>query len=413
MTSVPRSLFFIPNLNGGGAQRTAINLVHHWPDDRPRPTLAVASASGAGRVWLTGIDPVDLGSGRLRWSLLPLRRLIRRQRPDIVFSTMVGANIVAAASMIGLRSPPILVVRETSHRARSTLSFAQRAAIGQAYRRAVVVVALSEGVRMELLEYYRLKPERVVMIHNPVDVDAFHSRASGHAHPWQGNGPMVVAAGRLVRQKGFDILLRAFAYMSTADTRLAILGEGPDREALATLAGELGLTNRILMPGHVADPGPWYAHAAAFVLSSRWEGSLRAMRTRGRVTGRWWSRPGAWCGRRGSTSCFVPSPTCLRPIHALWHGPRGVLVEAMACGAPVVAFDCPHGPADIIEDGHTGLLVPPQDVHALAESLYRLIGNQEFAGRLRVAGQRAARRFSAPVIARTYATLFDELFVSS
>ena len=266
MTSVPRSLFFLPNLNGGGAQRTAINLVHHWPDDRPRPTLAVASASGAGRLWLTGIDPVDLGSGRLRWSLLPLRRLIRRQRPDIVFSTMVGANIVAAASMIGLRSPPILVVRETSHRARSTLSFAQRAAIGQAYRRAVVVVTLSEGVRMELLEYYRLKPERVVMIHNPVDVDAFHSRASGRAHPWQGNGPMVVAAGRLVRQKGFDILLRAFAYMSTANTRLAILGEGPDREALATLAGELGLTNRILMPGHVADPGPWYAHAAAFVL---------------------------------------------------------------------------------------------------------------------------------------------------
>ncbi len=365
MTSVPRSLFFLPNLNGGGAQRTAINLVHHWPDDRPRPTLAVASASGAGRLWLTGIDPVDLGSGRLRWSLLPLRRLIRRQRPDIVFSTMVGANIVAAASMIGLRSPPILVVRETSHRARSTLSFAQRAAIGQAYRRAVVVVALSEGVRMELLEYYRLKPERVVMIHNPVDVDAFHSRASGRAHPWQGNGPMVVAAGRLVRAKGFDILLRAFAYMSTANTRLAILGEGPDREALATLAGELGLTNRILMPGHVADPGPWYAHAAAFVLSSRWEG--------------------------------------------FGH----VLVEAMACGAPVVAFDCPHGPADIIEDGHTGLLVPPQDVHALAESLYRLIGNQEFAGRLRVAGQRAARRFSAPVIARTYATLFDELFVSS
>lgn len=365
MTPVPRSLFFLPDLNGGGAQRTTINLVRHWPDDRPHPTLAVASASGAARVWLTGIDPVDLGSGRLRWSLLPLRRLIRRERPDIVFSTMVGANIVAAASMIGLRSPPILVVRETSHRARSTLSFAQRAAIGHAYRRAVAVVALSEGVRMELLEYYRLKPERVIKIHNPVDVDAFHSRASGSAHPWQGDGPMVVAAGRLVRQKGFDILLRAFAYMPAADTRLAILGEGPDREAIATLAGELGLTNRVLMPGHVADPGPWYAHAATFVLSSRWEG--------------------------------------------FGH----VLVEAMACGAPVVAFDCPHGPADIIEHGHTGLLVPPQDVHALAESLGRLVGNQEFAGRLRDAGQRAARRFSAPVIARTYATLFDELFVSS
>ena len=365
MPPVPRSLFFLPDLDGGGAQRTTINLVRHWPDDRPRPTLAVARASGLGRVWLDGIDPVDLGSGRLRRTFLPLRRLIRRQRPNVVFSTMVGANIVAATSMIGLRRPPLLVARETNHRVRGALPFAQRSAIGQAYRRADAVVALSEGVRQELLDYYRLEPGRVVMIHNPVDIDDFRSRASSGARPWQGDGPVVVAAGRLVRQKGFDILLRALADMPTTGCRLAILGEGPEREALATLAGELGLRERIIMPGHVADPAPWFAHAAAFALASRWEG--------------------------------------------FGH----VIVEAMACGAPVVAFDCPHGPAEIVEDGRTGLLVPPQDAHALAKALDQLIGNPEFAGRLRDAGQRAARRFSAPAIARTYATLFDDLCVAA
>ena len=168
-------------------------------------------------------------------------------------------------------------------------------------------------------------------------------------------------AGRLVRQKGFDILLRAFAAMGAAGCRLAILGEGAERGTLTTLAGELGLSERIIMPGHVADPAPWFAHAAAFALSSRWEG--------------------------------------------FGH----VLVEAMACGSPVVAFDCPHGPADIIEDGETGLLVPPQDAGALAGALDRVIEDREFAGRLGDAGQRAAGRFSAPAIARTYAALFDDL----
>ena len=366
MAAAPAPLFFLSDLDGGGAQRTTINLVRHWPDDRPRPVLAVARASGAGRPWLDGIDPVDLGAGRLRRSLLPLRRLIRRRKPDVVYSTMVGANIVAAASMIGLRNRPFLVARETnSHSARGDLSFAQRAAAGWAYRRAAAVVALSEGIRRELIEDCRLEPGRVVTIHNPVDVEDFRSRAVGAACPWPGDGPVVVAAGRLVRQKGFDILLRAFADTAAAGARLAILGDGPEREALARLAGELGVSERLIMPGHVAEPAPWFAHAAAFALSSRWEG--------------------------------------------FGH----VIVEAMACGAPVVAFDCPHGPADIIEDGRTGILVPPQDAHALARALERLIADREFAGRLRDAGQRAAKRFAAPTIARTYAALFDDLRVAT
>ncbi|MYE01256.1 MAG: glycosyltransferase [Alphaproteobacteria bacterium] len=355
-------LFFLSDLDGGGAQRTTINLVRHWPEDRTRPVLAVARAAGPGRPWLDGIHPVDLGAGRLRRAFLPLRRLIRRRRPELVYSTMVGANIVAATSVIGLRRPPLLVARETnSHRARGDLSRAQRGAAGWAYRRAAAVVALSEGVRGELVEDCRLEPERVVTIHNPVDVDDFQKRARGSARPWPGEGPMVVAAGRLVRQKGFDILLRAFAQLRTKDARLAILGEGSDREALMRFADELGVAERIVMPGHVADIAPWLAHAAAFALSSRWEG--------------------------------------------FGH----VIVEAMACGAPVVAFDCPHGPADIIEDGRTGVLVPPLEGDALAAALDRVLGDGEFAQRLRAAGRPAAMRFSAPAIARAYAGLFDDL----
>ncbi len=362
MSPLTAPLFFLSDLDGGGAQRTTINLVRHWPRDRPAPTLVLGRTSGTGRSWLDGIETVDLGAGRLRWALLPLRRLIRRRRPELVYSTMVGANIVAATSMIGLRRPPLLVARETSsHRARGDLSRAQRQAVGWAYRRADAVVALSEGMRDELMKDCRLEAERVITIHNPVDIDDFRRRARGGVHPWPGEGPMVVAAGRLVRQKGFDILLRSFAGLETGNARLAVLGEGPEREALARRAVELGVAERIVMPGHVTEIAPWLTHAAAFALSSRCEG--------------------------------------------FGH----VIVEAMACGAPVVAFNCPYGPADIIEDGQTGVLVPPLDSDALTAALDRVLADDELATRLRAAGRLAATRFSAPMIARTYAALFDDL----
>ena len=355
-------VFFLSDLDCGGAQRTTIDLVRHWPNGRPRPTLAVARASGLGRLWLDGVDPVDLGGERLRRSLLPLRRLIRRRRPDVVYSTMVGANIVAAMSVIGLRNPPLLVARvSNNHRARDDIPVLQRVAVGHVYRRAGAVIALTQDMRRELVEDYRLEPKRVVTIRNPVDVDDFRSRASHAARPWRGDGPVVVAAGRLVREKGFDILLRAFAATRAGKSRLAILGEGPERDALTTLAAELGVGGRLIMPGYVADPAAWFAHAAAFALSSRSEGSPH------------------------------------------------VLVEAMACGAPVAAFACPHGPADTIEDGKSGLLVPPQDSYALARTLDRLIEDRELAMRLRDAGRQSARRFTAPAIARIYAALFDDL----
>ena len=362
MQSVRGVLFFLSDLHVGGAQRTMINLVRHWPEDRPRPTLAVASVAGGGRDWTDGIAPLDLGCERARQALLPLRRLVRRDGPAILCSTIVHANIVAAACITGLRNPPKFVARETnSHRMRDNLSLAQRAVVGRVYRRAAAVVALSEGVRRELIEDYHLEPGRVVTLHNPVDVDDFHSRTLGAVRPWRGGGPMVVAAGRLVRQKGFDILLHAFAGMRSGGSRLAILGEGPERAGLWKLAGELGVAGRLIMPGHVADPAPWLAHAAAFALSSRWEG--------------------------------------------FGH----VLVEAMACGVPVAAFECPHGPTDIVDHEETGLLLPPGDSRALSEALDRLLEDRKLADRLRDAGRTEARRFSAPVIAGQYAALFDSL----
>jgi len=179
--------------------------------------------------------------------------------------------------------------------------------------------------------------------------------------PVSGEGPLILAMGRLTRQKGFDILIRAFAGLNHASSRLAILGDGADREPLLRLAREVGVADRLIMPGFVTDTARWLAHATLFVLSSRWEG--------------------------------------------FGH----VLVEAMASDVPVISTRCPHGPADILQDNRTGVLVPPEEPAALATAIEQLLGDLERAKRLANAAQSAAGTFSAPQIAGKYIRLFETL----
>jgi glycosyltransferase involved in cell wall biosynthesis len=366
-----RVAFFLSELDAGGAQRTIINVVNSLPADRFAVKLVVGNARGTARSWLT--DPsavVDLDCTHTRNTLWGLRGYLAAEHPDVLFATMIDANIVAALATRMVRQRPGLILRESnSHRARGDIGFLRRRAVGWAYPRADAVVALSHGVGRELIDDYRLDPARVVTIHNPVDVEGWRQRAEAArktAPPWgnfAGDGPVLVATGRLIRQKGFDLLLRALARCQSAGraARLVIVGEGPERAALNAIAAELGLADRLLMPGFIADSAGWYAHGDLFVLPSRWEG--------------------------------------------FGH----VIVEAMACGLPVVAFDCPYGPVDILGDGEGGILVPQEDVAALARTIDDLLGAPETRNRLEAAGLRVADRFSQQRIAMQYARLIDSV----
>lgn len=355
---------FLPDLDGGGAQRTFVNLANAFGAVGVKRCLAVGRSDGPARVWLADDVPLeDLGALRLRQTPRPLRRLIQQRQPALVLSTITDANVVAALAARGL--PLRLILRETnSHRTSGDLGWMRRCLAGWAYRRADAVVALSEGVRCELLDDYHLDGSRVHTIHNPVRVDDFREAAATarqQPSPALGEGPLILAVGRLTRQKGFDVLMRAFACLKHAPSRLAILGDGADREPLLRLGSELGVSDRLIMPGFVADLAPWLAHAALFVLSSRWEG--------------------------------------------FGH----VLVEAMASDVPVIATRCPHGPADILRDNRTGVLVPPEEPAALATAMGQLLDDYESAKRLSKAAQSAVGKFSAPRIAGKYIRLFETL----
>lgn len=350
-----RLLCLLPDLDGGGAQRTMVNLVNALPAQGFDVRLAVARTGGPAAAWLREPERlVDLGCRRTLAAPLPLRRLVRQWRPDALFSTMVDANLVASLATLEMAGRPALVLRETnSHRARGDLSWLRRRVIGWAYRRAEAVVALSSGVERELAADYGLDRSRLVTLPNPVEVAAIGTRVEASSPFAVSNRPVVLGVGRLTRQKGFDLLVEAVARMPAPRPRVVLLGDGDDRGALAAQAARLGVN--LDLPGFVADPAPWMAACDLFVLSSRWEG--------------------------------------------FGH----VIVEAMACGAPVVAFDCPHGPADIIRDGETGMLIDNGDLDGLARSIGALLADPSRRHSLATAGRAAAQDFQTETVAARYA----------
>lgn len=365
MTSV---MCFIPDLDGGGAQRTMVNLLNGFAEGWLDAQLVVARGNGPAREWLS--DRVrfhNLDRGRVLRSIVPLRDLLRKEQPDLLFTTMLDANIAGVLACLGLAGKPDIVCRETnSHRARGDLGFLRRKLAGWAYRRADRIVALSAGVNRELVEDYSLDPNRVLTIHNPVDLHAIRSTIQGACSrpapwgDWAGQSPVVVGVGRLTHQKGFDLLLQAVANLEELNVRAVILGEGPLRAELEEQVAKLGLEGRVLLPGFVPDAAAWMTHADVFALSSRWEG--------------------------------------------FGH----VIVEAMACGLPVVSMDCPYGPADIIEAGRNGLLLPNGDVRAFGDAIRRVLTDQSVASGLREQGAIRAQDFETRLIRRRYETLFSQ-----
>lgn len=368
MTDPLRLLCFLPDLDAGGAQRTVVNLVNALPRDRVSPRLIVARGGGQTQADLADDIAVDdLGARRVRGAIAGLRDRIRRDRPDLLLSTFVAANIGAMLATRGMAGRPPVILRETNtHRHRPDFPAVLRWGARWAYPRAERVIALSEGVRRELIESYRLDPARTVTLHNPVEVSdmaAAAAAARSEPPPWRdrlaGDAPVVIGIGRLVPQKGFDLLIEAVAALADRSVRLVILGDGPQGAALRTLGDARGLGPRLYMPGHVRDPARWLAHADLFVLSSRWEG--------------------------------------------FGH----VLVEAMACGAPVLATDCPYGPADVLREGESGILVAPGRAEDLSSAMARLLRDSALRRRLAAAGRERARIFEADRIAAAYADLFD------
>ncbi len=351
-----RLAIFLYGLTGGGATRRTLTLAEAFAQRGHEVSLVVVSPEGALSAEISAIAPSvsligleskavrligALGWGTRRKQLIAvtaaLAGYLRRERPELLMSAANHAHLTALWARSLARVAVPLVLRVSNHLTDSHLSTAGRPrpvrlrVARRWYGRADAVIAVSKGIAEDLARHTSLPQQRIFTIYNPTFVpDLLEKAAEPLDHPWvrAGEVPLILGAGRLAAQKDFPTLIRAFDRVCRQrPARLVVLGEGGQRPKLTALAERLGIAERVSLPGFVDNPFAWMSRASVFVLSSAWEGF------------------------------------------------PGVLIEAMACGCPVVSTDCPSGPAEILEGGALGRLVPVGDDDLLARAILDTLGD--------------------------------------
>lgn len=267
--------FVLPSYDGGGAQRVLLTLLRHIDRSRFRPELIVFSADGPLAADLPdGISPHVLDRPRLRAALPALFACLRRVRPDVVFSTMGYVNLALLAMRWALPGRSRLVLREPNMPSISLPTLNHGGMIATGYRllypRADAIVCQSSLMMRELVEDYGVPASLVRHLANPVDEARLRS-AIDRLERALGPGRRYVACGSLIHQKGFDRLLPLFVEMPAQD-RLTILGAGKEDAALRAQCAQLGLDERVHFAGFTRRPWLWFAAADAVLVPSRWEG---------------------------------------------------------------------------------------------------------------------------------------------
>jgi len=363
-------LFITATLGGGGAERALVNIVNHLDRGRFQPHLALFQNEGvfledlAPDVPVYELQPTDRGAFHRSWvRLRAIRRLCAKLRPALVMSVMWQANFVTALAdnLLGLGCP--LVTNEQVALGRHLRQAWQRHVFWplarRLYRRVAKVVTISHGIAVELQERLRLPADRFQVIHNPVDVRRIREEAERAVDIPAEAHPILVAAGRLIPQKNYPLLFRAVSrVVQEQPVTLYVMGEGDERPRLERLIQSLELQSHVHLLGFQRNPYAYVKQADLFVLSSDYEGFAN------------------------------------------------VVVEAMAVGTPVVATDCPYGPAEVLANGEYGTLVPPGDEEALAQAILSSLKSPKHNW---AAIEQRAQCFSAEQIVPQYARLFLEL----
>lgn len=335
-----RILLVLPEFGPGGAERVASLLANEWA--KRGQEVSVTCFWGRDEktfyslhhaVDYKALDFPNIASpspfqSRVR-RYHRFRQHIKNKSPDVVISFLTRPNVLTLLASRGLGVP--VVVAERNHPKLRKVAPGWRFLRNMLYPRADALVVQTEQV---LQHYSHIAPKNTIVIPNPVR-GTIARKAAPRKKPTKKRG-RIVAAGRLVHQKGFDLLLEAFSNLAREYPlwELEIWGEGEDRANLEDMRDRLGLAGRVRFPGVTSDLRQRMRDGDLFVLSSRYEG--------------------------------FPN----------------VLLEAMASGLPVVGFDCPYGPSEIVKDGENGVLVDPEDVDGLARAIDRLILNPELRAEL-------------------------------
>ena len=365
---VGKLLLLINSLEGGGAENVFVRLADHLAQAEPGWDLRLATLDHLPEAYTPKhpIERVTLDcQGSFLRSIKQTQRLITDWKPDVVLSFLTRSNCAALLALQHSNFRCVISERvdTSSHLGQGFKARILKKVVRVLYPRAGAVIAVSQGVGDTLIRDYGVPASKVTAIPNPVFVDELQKLGTG-APEMPLPDDFFVCVGRLVPNKGGDTLLRAFARHSNTERSLIILGEGPEREVLGQLASQLGISNRVLMPGFVRNPQAIVSRASAYVSASRSEGFPNA------------------------------------------------LVEAMSLQRAVISTDCHSGPAEILayaSTGHSksvtitaaGILVPVDAVSALASAMDH-VDDMELRHRLENGALQRARDFSPAQVFAKY-----------
>lgn len=358
--------FFLPSLSGGGAERVILVLSKEFVLMGLRVDLVLAHYSGEYLHHIPpGVNIIDLKVRRMFFAASKLGEYLRSEKPDVFLSTIDMANIIALFACLMSRAKVPWIIRQASYPSdysweksfqESIVSFL----LPFAYRRSSHIIAISSGMKDRIVSNLGITKTMVSVIFNPSFTQEIEDKMNLPIMErlWGKSEQVIISVGRLSSVKDFSSLIHAFNLVvkDKPGTRLLILGDGKERAMLEKLVQELGLEGCVSMPGFKDNPFAYIRQAKVFVLSSKSEG--------------------------------FPN----------------VLVEAMACGCPIVSTDCPSGPREILNDGEFGYLVPVGNPRALATAIMDVLD-----GNARPISGEWLEQFKPKTIAQQYLQVFDRL----
>lgn len=371
---------FLPTLLIGGAEKALVELANHLSADGWRIDLIIMSATGPLAEHLSpAVKIVDLRSNSYRQAIVALAQYYKSRQPSVVLTSLYATGLAAiAARFIARHKPKILVGAHNSLQAKVAHpdnlkdKWLLMPLCRILFPLADGFIPVSRGLALELEALLGLPRKRIRAIYNPVINDKLTKlTAEPITHPWlDGQASRqcktLISVGRLVEQKGYDVLLQALQLTrKNLDCRLIIVGGGPLLSYLENTARQLSISDSVDFLGWQTNPYKFVARADLFVLSSRWEGLAN------------------------------------------------VLIEALACGCPVVSTNCRFGPEEILKGGKYGALARVDDPVDLAANIISSLSSSPPHTADKAARVRRALDFTVEASARQYADYFTEILTGS
>lgn len=366
----PLLSFFIPDLTVGGAEQVTVTIVNGLSARGYNVELLLSRSKGklysqlASHVDVVVLPPSRTSVFGVGANVPWLASYLRRKEPAALFPHLCHVSLVSLATDRVLDADTFVFPTHhsalTASRNPSPRDRIVKRLVPYFYPLADRIIAVSAGVADSLVDGTSLNRGDISVLHNPVDVKSVRTRAQQSVdHEWLNdeNRDVVLFVGRIAEQKDLKTWLRTFAtvHERKPDTRALILGQGPEREEIKTFADQRGIGDVVSLPGFVENPYGYMARSDVFLLSSRYEGL----------------------------------PT--------------TLIEALACGCPIVATDCPSGPREILVDGTYGSLVPVGDASGLADAVCAILADSVPAEKLRA----RADDFSPDAVFDEYEAFID------